>query len=48
MSTFFDSGPNAYWNPAVPYASVKTPGSAVRVDVLTVSSDGATYQVRVH
>ena len=45
---FFDSGPNAYWDARIPYNSVKTPGSGLRVDILSVAADGMTYQVRVH
>ena len=48
VQAFFDSGPNAYWDSRVPYNSVQTPGSGLRVDILSVASDGMTYQVRVH
>ena len=48
VNVFYDSSPKAYWNSSIPFSSVKTAGSGVRLDVLGVSSDRTTYRVRVH
>jgi immune inhibitor A len=44
---FHDSGVNAYYDPRVPYSSVKLPGSGLKIQLLSVSPDGTKYQVRV-
>ena len=48
VSSFFDSSPTAYWDPRIPYNSVKTAGSGLKITLLSVSADGTTYLVRVH
>jgi immune inhibitor A len=49
VSSFYDdpSG-TAYWNAAIPAASVKTAGTGLRIDILGVSTDRSSYRVRVH
>jgi immune inhibitor A len=47
VTVFFDGGPRAYWDPENPYASVKTPGSGVRVTLLQALADGMTYRIRI-
>jgi immune inhibitor A len=47
VSSFVDSGANAYWDARIPFNSVKLPVSGLRIDLLSVSSDGATDQVRI-
>ncbi len=44
----YDSGAKAYWNAQIPTPSSLTPGSGVRIDILSVSADRTTYKVRVH
>jgi immune inhibitor A len=48
VSTFFDSNPTAYYDSRIPYNSVKTAGSGLKITLLSVSADGTTYLVRVH
>jgi len=48
VSQFHDSSTTAYWNASVPYNSVKTAGSGVRIDIVGVSADRGSYRVRVH
>jgi immune inhibitor A len=48
VSSFFDSSPTAYYDAAVPYNSVKTAGSGVKIDITGVSADRGSYQVHVH
>lgn len=48
VSSFFDSSPTAYYDARIPYNSVKTAGSGLRITLLGVSGDGTTYSVRVH
>jgi immune inhibitor A len=48
VPVFNDSGVNAYYDPRVPYSSVKLPGSGLKIALLSVSADGTTYQVRVY
>jgi immune inhibitor A len=47
-NVFYDSSPKAYWNAQIPTSSTMTPGSGVRIDILSVSADRTTYKVRVH
>lgn len=48
VPSFYDSSTTAYYNAAIPWNSVKTAGSGLKIDVEGVSTDGATYQLRVH
>jgi immune inhibitor A len=48
VSSFFDSSTTAYYNTAVPYNSVKTAGSGVKIDITGVSPDRGSYQVHVY
>lgn len=48
VTGFFDSSPTAYWNSAIPYNSVKTAGSGLRIDITGVSADSGSYQVHVY
>jgi immune inhibitor A len=48
VSQFFDSSTTAYYNPSIPWNSVKTAGSLVKIDIVGVSADGASYQVHVY
>ena len=48
VSSFFDSSPTAYWNAAVPYNSVKTAGSGLKIDITGASADRGSYQVHVY
>jgi immune inhibitor A len=48
VSSFVDSSPTAYYNAAIPFNSVKTAGSGLKIDVTGVSPDRASYQLRVH
>jgi immune inhibitor A len=46
--SFFDSSPTAYYNTAIPYNSVKTTGSGLKIDITGVSADRGSYQVHVY
>ena len=48
VSSFFDSSATAYYNAAIPWNSVKTAGSGLKIDIIGVSTDGASYQLRVY
>lgn len=48
VPVFRDTGPEAYWNPEVPFNGVMTPGSGLRINILDVSANGRTYLVLVH
>jgi immune inhibitor A len=48
VSSFFDASPTAYYNAALPYNSVKTAGSGVKIDITGVSADRGSYQVHVY
>ena len=48
VSSFVDSSPTAYYNTALPYTSVKTAGSGLRLDIVGASSDRTNYRVHVH
>jgi immune inhibitor A len=48
VSTFDDSSPTAYYNSAIPYTSVKTAGSGLKIDIVGASGDRTNYRVRVH
>lgn len=48
VSQFFDSSTTAYYNPAIPFSSVKTAGSGLKIDIVGVSSDKASYRLHVY
>jgi immune inhibitor A len=48
VSSFFDSSEEAYYDAAIPYNSVKTVGSGLRIDITGVSADRASYRVHVY
>jgi immune inhibitor A len=48
VSSFFDSSETAYYNPAIPYNSVKTAGSGLKIDITGVSTDRGSYRVHVY
>ena len=48
VTQFFDSSETAYYNSAIPYTSVKTAGSGLKIDVTGVSSDRGTYRLHVY
>jgi immune inhibitor A len=48
LLSFFDSSPTAYYNTAIPYSSVRTAGSGLRIDITGVSADRGSYQLHVY
>jgi len=48
VSRFADSSPTAYYDARVPFSSVMTAGSGLRIKLLSVSPNGRRYVVRVH
>ena len=48
VSSFFDSSATAYYNTALPYNSVRTAGSGLRIDITGVSPDRGSYQLHVY
>lgn len=48
ISSFFDSSESAYYNGAIPYNSVKTAGSGLKIDITGVSADRSAYRVHVY
>jgi immune inhibitor A len=48
VSSFFDSSVNAYYDPTIPWASVKTAGSGLHIDIVGASADRASYQLHVY
>ena len=47
VTTFWDSSPTAYYRTNLPYNSVKTAGSGVRLRVLDANADRSVYTVQV-
>jgi immune inhibitor A len=47
-TSFHDASPTTYYNPAIPYNSVKTAGSGLKIDIVGVSDDRGSYQVHVY
>jgi immune inhibitor A len=45
---FFDSSTTAYYDPTIPWSSVKTAGSGLKIDIVGVSPDRGSYRVRVY
>jgi immune inhibitor A len=48
VSQFYDSSETAYYNTAIPYTSVKTAGSGLKIDIVGVSSDRGSYRLHVY
>jgi immune inhibitor A len=48
VPSFFDSSPTAYFDPAIPSSSVRTAGSGLKIDIVGVSPDRASYRVHVY
>ena len=48
VASFSDASPTAYYNPLIPYNSVKTAGSGLKIDITGVSDDRGSYSVHVH
>jgi len=48
VASFVDSSENAYYNTAIPYTSVKTAGSGLKIDIVGATSDRTGYRVHVH
>jgi immune inhibitor A len=46
--SFFDSSETAYYNAAIPYNSVKTAGSGLKIGITGVSADRGSYRVHVY
>jgi immune inhibitor A len=47
VTTFSDSSPTAYYNTALPYNSVKTAGSGVRLRIVDATKDRTGYTVKL-
>jgi immune inhibitor A len=47
VTTFDDSSTTAYWDPKLPYNSVKTAGSGVKLSVVNASKDRSSYTVKL-
>jgi hypothetical protein len=49
VSSFYDNpSTTAYYNASIPWNSVKTAGSGLRLDITGVSSDRTAYRVHLH
>jgi immune inhibitor A len=48
VTSFFDSSPTAYYDPAIPLSSVRTAGSGLKIDIVGVSPDRGSYRVHVY
>jgi immune inhibitor A len=48
VRAFFDSSTTAYYNTAIPYNSVRTAGSGLKIDITGVSQDRGSYQLHVY
>jgi immune inhibitor A len=47
VTTFNDSSTTAYYNAALPYSSVKTAGSGVKLEIVGASADRTVYRVKL-
>jgi immune inhibitor A len=47
VRTFHDTSPTAYWDSTVPWSSIRTAGSGVKLSILDASRDRSTYTVRL-
>jgi immune inhibitor A len=48
VPSFFDSSATAYYDPTIPWNSVRTAGSGLRIDIVGVSADRGSYRLRVY
>ena len=48
LTVFDDSTTDRYYNPQIPWNSVRTAGSGIKLAITGVSPDRGSYQVRVH
>jgi serine/threonine protein kinase len=48
VPSFYDSSTTAYYHPSIPYNSVKTAGSGLKIDITGVSADRGSYRVHVY
>lgn len=48
VPSFFDSSETAYYDASIPYNSVKTVGSGLKIDITGVSEDRGSYRVHVY
>ena len=48
VANFHDASPTTYYSSAIPYNSVRTAGSGLRIDITGVSADRGSYQVHVY
>jgi immune inhibitor A len=46
--SFVDASPTSYFNAAIPYSTVRTAGSGLKIDITGVSDDRGSYQVHVY
>jgi hypothetical protein len=46
--SFFDAAPGAYYDPSIPWASVMTAGSGLKIDIVGASADRGTYRLHVY
>jgi immune inhibitor A len=47
-SSFFDVSPTAYYDSEIPWNSVLTAGSGLKIDIIGVSADRASYRLHVY
>ena len=47
-SSFFDVSPTAYYDSSIPWNSVLTAGSGLKIDIVGVSADRGTYRLHVY
>ena len=48
VASFHDASPTTYYNALIPYNSVKTAGSGLKIDIIGVSDDRGSYEVHVY
>ncbi|HET7700103.1 MAG TPA: immune inhibitor A domain-containing protein [Candidatus Limnocylindria bacterium] len=48
VTQFYDSSTTAYYNSAIPYSSVKTAGSGLKIDITGVSTDRGSYRLHIY
>ena len=44
LTSFHDASTTVYYNSAIPYNSVRTAGSGLKIDIIGVSPDRGSYQ----
>ncbi len=47
VMSFHDSSPTAYYDASIPYNSVRTVGSGLKIDITGVSADRGSYQLHI-